>query len=87
MFIYAKAGFALIYRSAQEKIASCFRVSPWNTPYAKKKYLSRRKLKITYFVEGFLREISRRWVGKDLRFLRADSEDSDQTEKLSESPA
>ena len=33
-----------------------------------------------------LREISR-WVGKDLRFLHADSEDSDQTEKLSECPA
>ena len=33
-----------------------------------------------------LREISR-WVGKDLRFFRAGSEDSDQTEKLSECPA
>ena len=33
-----------------------------------------------------LREILR-WVGKYVRFLHADSEDSDQTEKLSERPA
>ena len=33
-----------------------------------------------------LREISR-WVPKDLRFLHADNEDSDQTEKLNKCPA
>ena len=33
-----------------------------------------------------LREISR-WVGKDLRLLHADKEDSDRTKKLSECPA
>ena len=60
-------------------------------------FFSRRKIKITYFAEGFLRDSSRRnsatfrgdtprvfaeklgeisrWVGKDLRFLYADSED------------
>ena len=74
---------------------------------------TRRKIKITYNAEGFLRETSRRnsrrnsarccgdtprnvvetlreisrWVGKDLGFLHADSEDSDQTEKMSKYPA
>ena len=72
-------------------------------------FFSRRKIKITYFAEGFLREHSQRnsakvrgetprhfaenlrefsrWVVKDIWFLNADSEDSDQTEKLSECPA
>ena len=33
-----------------------------------------------------LRKISK-WAGKDLRFLHANNEDSDQTEKISECPA
>ena len=58
------------------------------TPLARKK-LFRGKKKVTYFVEGFLRAISRtkprkfaqklremsRWAGKDLRFIHEDSED------------
>ena len=100
-----------MYRSAQEK-SSFFRVSPRNTPWVKK-YFSGRKIKIIFFAQSLLREISRRnsskirgetpqncaeklseisnsaklqWVSKDLRILDVDSEDSDQTVKLSESP-
>ena len=50
-----------------------------------KNQLFRRGVSPRKFAEK-LREISR-WVGKDLRFLHADNEDSDQMEKPSECPA
>ena len=50
-----------------------------------KNHLFRRGFSPRKFAET-LREISR-WVSKDLMFLHADSEDSDQTKKLSECPA
>ena len=64
--------------------------SPWN--FGEKLRESTRKNSVTFpgetpwdYAEK-LREILR-WVGKDLRFLHAFSEDSDQTEKLSKFPA
>ena len=94
-----------MYRSAQEK--NSFYAFRRGTPLARNiciYFFSWRKIKITYFADGFLRNISRKlreksrrnsetfrgdtrrdfaeklraisqWVGKDLRFLHADSKD------------
>ena len=110
-------------RSAQEK--SSFFAFRRGTLLARNIFFPRRKIKITYFAESFLRAIWRRnsakvrgetprhfadtraarfcgdtprnfaeklreisqWVGKDQRFLHPSSEDSEQTEKLSECSA
>ena len=106
-------GITLVYTD-QPKKKLFFRVLPRNTTCSKK-YFSRRKIKINFCAESFLREISRRnsakvrgenpqnfaeklceisrktsaksrWVRKDLRILHVDSEYSDRTVKLSESP-
>ena len=44
-----------------------FRVSPRNSLCAKKKYFSRRKIKVTFSAESFFREISRRNSAKSSR--------------------
>ena len=77
------------------------RVSPRNTPCAKKKIFAEKNknhlFRREFSPRNFRRETPRdfaetlreilRWVGKDRRFLHANSEDPDQTEKLSKCPA
>ena len=69
-----------MYRSAQKKLFFLRFAAEKN-----KNHLFRRGFSPRNFAEK-LREISR-WVGKDLRFLHADSEDSDQMKNLNECPA